>query len=170
MDPGAYVEPLVRTTWVQVPMVSGYVGSRIRVADALFGTNFTQYGTNTGAFTIDNGVRLLIENIAPSSGGTNIYFQVQETYGTQTQFTRSPLTAEYGLVPNGRTVVNFTFGAPILEIKCTGGGGNIRAQIDSQIKWEEMAYDRYDAFFAPTLWNAKHPVIGVPAPSPFPTS
>jgi len=155
---------------VQVPMVSGYVGSRLRVADAMFGTNFTSFGTNTGTFPIDNKVRVLIENIAPSSNGTNIYFKVQQTYGTQLQFARTSLTGEYGLVPNGRTVVDFTFGAPIIEIKCTGGGGNIRAQVESQTKWEEMAYDRYDAFFAPQLWNKKYVGPGVVAPAPFPTT
>ena len=167
MDPGAYPEPLARTTWVQVPMVSGYVGSRLRVADYA-------YGTTTGApatFPPDNRVRLLIQNTVSGSSGTNVYFQVFQTFGTQLQYPRASITAEYGIVPHGRQIVDFTFEAPILEIKCTGGGGNIRAQISSHIKWEEMAFDKYDAFYPQSLWApAKHPIMGGPPPSPFPVS
>lgn len=172
MDPGAYPEPLIRTTFVQVPMVSGYVGSRLRIADYAFGTN---KGTLTPQTNDDNKVHLTIENgVTVYSNttlpfkGTNIYFRVQQTSDDGPSGTRSQLTPEYGIVPGGRKTIDFWVNKPIIEIKCTGGGGNIRAQLDSRLKWEEMAYSKTDTFFAPQLWNKKFVNPGVVAPSPFP--
>lgn len=173
MDPGAYVEPLVRTTWVMVPMVSGYVGSRLRIADYAFGTNVTTVAPTTNNA---NKVRLTIQNTAQISStnlpftGTNIYFKVNQLLDNGPSGTRTPITAEYGIVPGGRQIIDFWVNQPMIEIKCTGGTGNIRAQIDSELKWEEMAYNKTDTFFAPQLWNQKLVTLGVVAPSPFPTT
>ena len=174
MDPGAYVEPLVRTTWVQVPMVSGYVGSRLRIADYAFGTNVTVVAPTTND---SNRCRIVVENVAQAPintnltfRGTNIYFKINQLLDDGPSGTRTPITAEYGLVPGGRKTVDFYVNQPMIEIKCTGGGGNIRAQLDSILKWEEMAYDKTDKFFAPQLYNQKFVTYGVVAPSPFPTS
>lgn len=174
MIPGAYPNPLVRTTWVQVPMVSGYVGSRLRIADYAFGTSVSgAQGTNVP----DNRFRMVVENAnnpnAPiaSQQGTNIYFRVQQTLDDGPSGTRTPISPEYGVVPGGRVAVADIFiNAPFVEIKCTGGGGNIRAQIATLLTWEEMAMDRTDTFGAPQLWNKKFVTMGVIAPSPFPTS
>ncbi len=173
MDPGAYPEPLLRTTWVQAPMVSGYVGSRLRNADFAFGTNVTTVAPTTNN---DNKVMMTIENSAypPTTGqtfkGTNIYFQVQQTLDDGPSGVRTGISNEYGIVPGGRQTIEFWVNQPFIEIKCTGGGGNIRAQIDSRLKWEEMAYDKSDTFFAPQLYNQKFITLGVVAPSPFPSS
>jgi hypothetical protein len=159
MEPGAYVEPLVRTTWVQVPMVSGYVGSRLRVADYSFGTNFT------GASLEDNKVHLTIENV---SDGTFVYFQVQQTNDDGPSGTRATITPQYAICPNGKRVVDFFPNAQFIEIKCVGGAGEIRAQVDSRLKWEQMAMDRRDPFGCPQLWDKKFtPGPGVVAPVPF---
>jgi hypothetical protein len=174
MDPGAYPNPLVRQTWVQVPMVSGYVGSRLRVADFAFGTSFSgSQGTNIP----DNTVRLMVENTAnpnaPSVGvqqGTNVYYLVQQTQDDGPSGTRTPLTGQRVAVPLGRDICQFSINAPFVEIKCVGGAGNIRAQLSSLIKFEEMAYDKTDTFFAPQLYNKKFISGGVVAPAPFPTS
>jgi hypothetical protein len=174
MDPGAYVDPLIRTTWVQVPMVSGYVGSRLRVADFAFGTSFSgAQGTNIP----DNNVRVQVENAAnqnaPAIGiqqGTNIYYKIQTTLDDGPSGTRSFVTGERGVVPLGRDTVEFYVNQPFLEILCTGGGGNIRAQVTGRLKWEEMAMDRTDKFGAPQLFNKKFISGGVVAPPPFPTS
>lgn len=174
MDPGAYVEPLVRTTWVQVPMVSGYVGSRLRIADYAFGTNA---GTLTPSTNNANKCHLVIENTAnvPSNTtlpftGTNIYFIINQLSDNGPSGTRTRITPEYGIVPCGRQVLDFWVNQPMIEIKCTGGKGNIRAQLDSTLKWEEMAYDKTDTFFAPQLYNQRLVTLGVVAPQPFPTS
>jgi hypothetical protein len=173
MDPGAYPEPLVRTTFVNAPMVSGYVGSRLRIADYAFGTNITTLAPTTNN---DNKVHLMIENVAnpPPPGlpftGTNIYFQIQQCSDNGPSGTRTPLTAEYGIVPGGRQTIDFWVNQPFIEVRCTGGGGNIRAQFDSRLKWEEMAYDKSDPSFAPQLWNQKFSGPGVIAPQPFPQS
>ena len=174
MDPGAYVEPLERTTWVQVPMVSGYVGSRLRIADYAFGTNVV---TTAGTTVDDNRVRIIFENMAnvPSNStlpfkGTTIYLRINQATDDGPSGVRTSITSEYGVVPGGHLRVAFWVNQPLLEIKCTGGQGNIRAQITSLLKWEEMAYDKSDKFFAPQLWNQKFITAGVVAPSPFPTS
>ncbi len=174
MDPGAYPHPLFRTTWVQVPMVSGYVGSRLRVADFAFATSVSgSQGTNIP----DNTVRLMVENAAnpnaPAIGvqqGTNIYYLIQQTTDDGPSGTRSPITGQRGIVPTGRDFCEFTVNAPFIEIKCVGGAGNIRAQLTSKLQWEEMAYDKNDTFFAPQLYNKKFISGGVVAPAPFPTS
>lgn len=176
MDPGAYVDPLIRTTWVHVPMVSGYVGSRLRIADYSFGTSVS--GAN-GTNVPDNTVRLQVENsgrgstVSPSGvvigGGTNIYYRIQQTLDDGPSGTRQSISGERGVVPGGRDVVQVSVNAPFLEIKCTGGGGNIRAQVFSRLKWEEMAMDRTDTFGAPQLWQKKFVTMGVVAPAPFST-
>lgn len=173
MDPGAYPEPLIRTTMVNAPMVSGYVGSRLRIADYAFGTNTTTIAPTTNN---DNLVKMTIENSAypPTTNlpfsGTNIYFKVNQTLDDGPSGIRTAITGEFGIVPGGRQTVNFWVNQPFIEITCTGGKGNIRAQLDSRLKWEEMAYDKSDIFFAPQLWNQKFITLGVVAPAPFPTS
>lgn len=162
MEPGAYVEPLIRTTWVMCPMVSGYVGSRLRVADYSFGTNYA------GIDLEDSKVHLTIENV---SNGTTVYFQVQQTPDDGPSGTRSSITPQYAIAPLGKRVVDFYINAPFIEIKCVGGGGNIRAQVDSRLKWEQMAMDRRDTFGDPNLWSKSyHAGPGVVVPAPFPTS
>jgi hypothetical protein len=154
-------------------MVSGYVGSRLRIADFAFGTNLTEIAPTTNN---DNKVHLTIENVAFPAPvgltftGTNVYFQIQQTSDDGPSGTRSSISAEYGIVPSGRQTIDFWVNKPFIEIKCTGGGGNIRAQLDSRLKWEEMAYSKTDPFFAPQLWNQKIGNYGVVAPSPFPQS
>ena len=163
MEPGAYVEPLMRTTWVQVPMVSGYVGSRLRVADYSFGTTT---GTNGSTYE-DNKVRLMIHN---SSSGTNIYFRVNQTTDSSSSGTRTAITPDYLLNPYGYRTVDFTVTQPIIEIKCTGGQGMIRAQVESRLKWEQMSMGRTDTFGAPQLWNHKWTGPGAISPATFPIS
>jgi hypothetical protein len=152
-------------------MVSGYVGSRLRIADYAFGTNVAVIAPTTNT---DNEVKMTVENVAsvPSNTtlpfkGTNIYFLVNQTLDNGPSGTRTALTPQYGLVPGGRTTFTFFVNQPFIEINCVGGQGNIRAQIDSRLKWEEMAYDKVDTFFAPQLWNKKYVTLGVVAPSPF---
>lgn len=173
MDPGAYPEPLVRTTWVQVPMVSGYVGSRLRISDYAYGTTFTStYGTSSNANIGDNSVHMMVENGATevTADGTTCYFQMQTTFDDGPSGVRTPVTAQYGVVQGGRVTVDFYINAPFLEMKCVGGAGAVRAQLNSRLKWEQMAMDRTDTFGAPVLWQQKFVTAGVVAPSPFPTS
>lgn len=171
MEPGAYADPMLRTTWVQVPMVSGYVGSRLRIADYAFGTSVSgASGTNVD----DNKVNIQLENIANPNAvsgqtGTNIFLRFQQSNDDGPTFARTSITGEIGLVPGGKVTTAFNINAPFLEIKCTGGRGNLRAMISSRLKWEEMAYSKTDASFAPQLFNKKFVTAGVVAPAPFPT-
>jgi hypothetical protein len=164
MDPGAYPEPLLRTTLVHATMVSGYVGSRLRISDYAFGTNFTN--TNLP----DKEVHMLVQNVSVSTTGTTVYFQVNQTLDDGPSGVRSSITSQYGVVPGGMKVVDFYVNAPFIEIACVSGGGNIRAQLTSRLKWEEMAFDKTDPYGAPQLWNQLLSTVGVVAPQPFPTS
>jgi hypothetical protein len=142
-------------------MVSGYVGSRLRVADYSFGTNYAGYVLE------DSKVHLTIENV---TNGTTLFFQVQQSYGDGSADPRTSITPQYGIAPLGTRVVDFTINAPFIEIKCVGGAGAIRAQLDSRLKWEQMAMSRTDPFGAPSLWSKSyHAGPGVVVPAPFPT-
>lgn len=171
MDAGAYPEPLLRTTFVEIPMVSGYVGSRLRIADYAFGTNLTVLAPTTND---DNKVHMTIENVAfPAPAGltftgTHVFFKVNQCSDNGSSGARTSISSEYSIAPGGRRTIHFYINQPIIEIKCTGGGGNVRVQLESRLKWEEMAYDKSDTFFAPQLWNKKYVTAGVVAPSPFP--
>ena len=142
-------------------MVSGYVGSRLRIADYAFGTNFASLSLD------DNKVHLMLEN---TSTGTTVYYKVNQTLDDGPSGLRVAITPECSAVPGGKSVIDFYVNAPFIEIACTGGQGNIRAQVDSRLKWEQMAMSRTDTFGAPQLWNHKYVGPGVVAPAPFPQS
>lgn len=155
-------------------MVSGYVGARLRIADYAFGTN---PGTLTPQTNNDNKLHFLIEHpsFPPTTGltftGTTVFFKVNQCSDDGPSGTRTPISAEMGIVPGGRQTFDIWVNQPFIEIKCTGGrAGSIRVQLASRLKWEEMAYDKTDPFFAPQLWNQKFITPGVIAPSPFPSS
>src|SRR5882672_11489924 len=118
MDPGAYPEPVIRTTWVEVPMVSGFVGSRLRIADYAFGTNTATLAPQTND---DNKVHLTIENVAfpaPTGltfTGTTIFFQVNQTSDDGPSGTRSSLTAQFSITPGGRRTIDFWVNKPFIE-------------------------------------------------------
>lgn len=142
MDPGAYPEPLLRTTFVNAPMVSGYTTSRLRVADFAFVGTATNFA--------DNACHAIFEN---TSTGTLFYVQVNETTDDSPSGVRTQLIAPVVVIPGGRRTVDFYPNQAFIEFKCTSGQGYLRLQIASRLKWEEMAFDKLDTLYAQQLVN-----------------
>lgn len=145
MNPGEYPQPLVRKTLVNVPVVSGYVTSRLRAADAIAPVISGE----------DTTVMVVFENV----GNTNCSVLLRQTNDRSISGTRIDVISGISLVPGGRRTV--TSQAPFqqfLELYCYDGGpSQVRMQIESQRQWEQMGFDKSaDSTFYPTsLWQAK---------------
>ena len=144
MYPGEYTQPLTRKTFVNCPVVSGYVAARLQAEDwyqpAISGASPT-------------AMHVLFENV----GGTAFSVLLRETDDRSVSGTRYNLTAEQMLVPGGQATAQVSAGRlPILEVFCTGTtSGNLRMQIESQRQWREMGFDRLDPYYPTSLWQAK---------------
>jgi hypothetical protein len=144
MYPGEYIQPLVRKTFVQCPVVSGYVAARLQAEDwvqpAISGTSPT-------------AMHIIFENV----GGTAFSVLLRETDDRSILGTRYNLTLAQMVVPGGQATAQVSGGRlPFLEVYCTGTTtGNLRMQIDSQRQWRELAFDRTDSFYPTSLWRAK---------------
>ena len=132
---------MTRTTWVQVPMVSGYTTSRLGVLSG------RQEPLVSGM--PDNTVHALFEN----ASSTSFTLQMRQTDDRSVSGTRINVGDALTIVPGGRTTATLTPWQTYLETQCTGGSGNLRAQLTSQIKWEQLAFDKTDSFYPPQLWN-----------------
>jgi len=147
MYPGEYSNPLPRKTFVNCPVVSGYVASRLHdqsyFAPAISGTPETMLVT--------------YENV----GGTAFTVQLRETADRSVSGTRYTLGTPVYLVPAGQDTRTYQCKQPYLEVLCTGTTtGQLRMQIDSQRKWDQMGFSKDDPFYAPQLFQAK----AVPGP------
>lgn len=140
--PGEYPQPLSRTTWVQVPMVSGYTTSRLSVTS----------GRNESLVSgmPDNTVHAVFEN---TSTTTSFTLQMRQADDRSASGTRTNVGSALTIVPGGRTTATLTPWQQYLEAQCTDGSGNLRAQLTSQVKWEQLAFDKSDPFYPPQLWN-----------------
>ncbi len=144
MYPGEYPQPLVRKTFVQAPVVSGYVAARLQSQDWFLPT------ISGGA----NNMLVTYENVG------NTYFTVllRETTDRSISGVRTTLPGtEQMLCPGGQVTLSATNKARYLEVYCSGTTtGQLRMQIDSQRQWVEMAFDKTETTFYPTsLWQAK---------------
>lgn len=146
MYPGEYPQPLVRKTFVQAPVVSGYVAARLQQQDwvgpAISGTPAT-------------GLAITYENVG------NTWFSVvcQATDDRSISGVRTviPGTAAM-LCPGGQAVASGYTKNKYLEVFCTGTtSGNLRMQIESQRQWVELGFDKVDdaTFYPTSLWRAK---------------
>jgi len=145
MNPGEYVQPLVRKTLVQCPVVSGYVTSRL-------------YTQSDWPPAISGGVSqtnmlVTFENVG------NTYFSVnlRETDDRSISGTRYNLTATpVYLCPGGQQTQTLSGKRNFLEVYCTGTTtGQLRMQIDSQRTWSELGFAKDDPYYPPQLWQAK---------------
>lgn len=147
MYPGEYPNPLPRKHFVQVPVVSGYVTSRLQ-DQAYFAPAISGTGQN---------MLVTFENV----GGTAFSVQLRETDDRSVSGVRYSLGSEVYLVPAGQTTATITGRRPYLEVYCTGTTtGQLRMQIDSQRKWNELGFAKDDPFYPPQLFQAK----AVPGP------
>lgn len=127
---GEYPMPTVRTANLHAPIVSGYTTGRLRggVVAAASASGYTP-----------NSTTVLLEN----TGKTSFTVQMQET----SDYTSGPFLSigpAVALVPSGQQTLFITPVNPYLEFRGTSGNGFLKAQLTSQIKWSEMAFDKSD--------------------------
>lgn len=143
MKPGEYSQPLPRKTFVQVPVISGYVASRLRRVDSVS-------PVISGGET---NMLVTFENVGP----TQFAVLLRETDDRSISGTRYNLMSAVSVVPGGQYTSQLTGGVrPFLEVFCTGTTtGFLRLQIDSQTTWNELGFAKDDPFYPTSLWQAK---------------
>jgi len=155
MYPGEYTQPLVRKTFVQVPVVSGYVAARLQAQDwvqpAISGTPPTAL-----AVTYENVGNTWFSVVLQSTDDRSIS-------GVRTQITGTSLS----LCPGGMAIGSGYTKQRYLEVLCTGTTtGNLRMQLESQRQWTKLGFDKVDdaTFYPTSLWQAKEYPGPVSAP------
>ncbi len=143
MNPGEYIQPLTRKTIVNVPMVSGYTTSRLRITDS----PFTAAGTDTiNEFSVQG----LFENVGTGNFTVSV---MQSPDDGINQATRTTLVSGFQIVPGGHKFVDFNPTQVFIEMKCTAGNGVLRTQLDSRLRFEQMAFDKLDTAYPANLWQ-----------------
>lgn len=97
----------------------------------------------------DNQIQGVFEN----TGTSNFTLQMRQTDDRSVSGTRTDIGAALNIVPGGRRTVTFSPWQSYLETYCTAGGGQVKAQLSSKIKWEQMAFDKLDTFYPPQIWQ-----------------
>jgi len=145
MKPGEYPQPLTRKTFVQAPVVSGYVASRLRMSD------FNAPAISGG----ETQMMVTFQNVGP----TQFAVLIRETDDRSTSGTRYNLMSAVSIVPGGVVTSQLTGGKrQFLEVYCTGTTtGQLRMQIDSQMAWNELGFakDQDSTYYPTSLWQAK---------------
>jgi hypothetical protein len=146
MNPGEYLSPFPRKTFVMCPVVSGYVTARLQDSSWF-------RPTVSGPMT---AMRVLFENV----GGTAFSVVLNETDDHSTSGTRYRMSGFSGsaayLVPGGQQNLTVSGYRPIVEVFCTGTtNGVLRMQIESQRQFVELGFNKDDAFYPPRLFQAK---------------
>ncbi len=143
MNPGEYTEPLVRKTFVSAPMVSGYTTSRLRIMD----DPFVAAGTaSIGDFHV--------AGLYINTGGTNVVVSVSQSPDDGTNYaTRTTIVSGFTLVPGGRAYKGMYPTQKFIEVSCSSGNSTIQVQLDSRLKFEQMAFDKVDPGYPPQLWQ-----------------
>lgn len=145
MNPGEYLQPFARKVVVNVPVISGYVTSRLRADDSI-----------APAISGDNTfITVTFQNV----GNVAVGLKLQQTNDNSISGTRIDVISGISLVPGGFRVATST--SPyqaFLELYCYDGGpSSVRMQIDSTRQWQEQGFDKIgDAtFYPPQLWQVK---------------
>jgi hypothetical protein len=144
MNPGEYLQPFPRKITVNVPVVSGYVTSRLQADDSIAPVISGD----------DTRVMVTFENL----GNTAVGVKLRQTNDRSISGTRIDVISGINLVAGGRMTQTST--APFqkyLELYCySGGPTNIRMQIESQRQWAELGFDKVadQTFYPPSLWQA----------------
>lgn len=151
INPGEYPQPLVRTTNVQCPVVSGYITARLQVQGDLV-HSATADGLSESGY-VDNTTMVVVENTGAQSFtmqllGTNDY----------TSGPRENVGAVKTLVPLGRTTYSVVPRHTYLEVRTLSGTSALRMQLSSRLRWDQLGFDKTDPFYPPVLVNAKNPL------------
>jgi hypothetical protein len=154
--PGEYPQPLVRKHFINVPVVSGYVTSRLQGIDPV-------QPVTSGD---DTYMMVTFENV----GGTLCAVKLRQTQDRTISGARVDVVSGISLVPGGHRVVptNAAY-MKYLELYCySGGPSQLRIQIESLRQWGQMGFDKVaDAtFYPPQLWEASPTPIATPVTTP----
>lgn len=149
MKSGQYPQPLLRPTFIQAPVVTGYATVRLQAELQMSGT---LDGTGTTPDLNDNLTFGLFEN----TGATAMSLQVRETGDyTSGPSARANVTSVINLVANGgRQQVTFYPQQQYVEIwGVSGGPSDLRLQLSGQVQFELMAFAKNDPTYPPQLWE-----------------
>ena len=142
--PGEYPQPLLRTTNVQVPVIGGYVTSRLQVMGE---------PVQPASGWVENTTMVVMEN----TGAQAVTVRLQGC-NDYVSGPREWVGAAQTVVPSGRTSYSVTPRHTYLEIKGISGTSAVRMQLSSRLKWNELGFDKTDPFYPPVLFNAKNPL------------
>lgn len=142
--PGDYAQPLVRTTNVHCPIVGGYYTARLQVMGNPL--------NSTSGF-VDNTTAVVLENV-----GSNTVVVQLTGCNDYTSGPRENLGASKTVVPRGRATYSVTPRHTYLEVRGLSGTSALRVQLSSRLLWNELGFDKRDAFYPPSLWLNKTPL------------
>ena len=174
---GEYGQPTLRTTLVHCPVLSEtgtvIVGGMRTDVPANFDATYAASGTtpNAGPLVVVNPsvtARLRAENYdvvssdnpeqkanqaivtVVNTGATPFSFSLDETDVPGVNGARTQL-AHFSLVPRGRSVAHITTARRYLEVRGQNGGGQLRMEISSLVRFRELAFAKDDPTAAPQL-------------------
>jgi hypothetical protein len=147
---GEYTQSLIRKTQLLCPMVAGYITGRLRAQDI----------PAAASGFADHTTLVTLENVGASS------FTVQLLGSDDRSATgpRENLGAATTLVVGGRKEISVQPHNKFLEVKSMSGDGQLKMQLDSQIKWDILGFAEDDVFYPTKLWqpSGKLPTITYP--------
>ena len=149
--PGEYPAALVRTTSIRCPVVGGYITARLQAQGDLV-HSATSDGLNESGYN-PNTTMVVVEN----TGQNQFTLQLLGT-NDYTSGPRENIGAAVTLVPQGRASFSATPRHTYLEVFTPAGTSALQMQLSSRLRWDELGFDKTDAFYPPFLWNAKNPL------------
>ena len=90
----------------------------------------------------DNNCQVIVENV----GDTQFTVQLTETSDRTISGTRDTLGSAYTLVPGGRRTYNVIPVKEYVEVKSTSGDGQLRMQLQSKLRWNQLGFSDDDPF------------------------
>jgi hypothetical protein len=151
--PGEYPQPLIRTTNVQCPVLGGYITARLQVQGNPV-HSATGDGLNESGY-VDNTTMVVVENTGRNTCAMRLLGTNDYTSGP-----RENVGAAQTLVPSGRVSYNVVPRHTYLEVSGLSGTTTLRMQLSSRLRWDELGFDKTDAFYPPSLVSAKNPLTG----------
>lgn len=135
---------MLRKTEFQAPIVSGYVTARLQVEG--------NPEISISGF-VDNTTQVLVRN----TGINTVSFRLQGT-DDYTSGPREWVGAAQTLVPSGRTNYSVTPRHNYIEVVGQSGTSAVHFQLESRLRWNELAFAKTDPFYPPFLYQARDPL------------
>ena len=140
---GDYTSPLVRKTFVSIPIVTNGTQS---VTGRFRAQNLTG-----GTFSGDKVFATL-----HNTGNASITVEFQETDDRRTGV-RTTVGTPVTLVPGAQDTQTLQLTKEFLEVKGTSGESYLRLQLESRIRWDDLGFAKDDPFYPTKLWKANVP-------------